>query len=341
MKVYKYIWTHKQPVRRSAFTYGEPPPSRFDLAKERYGGPFTTDDVENLKTSWNVFSVIVFVMSTFAIQDSSSIPLQWYDTSNLTSPLKVLYYNLETYNVSFFTICICILIYQLILLPFFSRCIPSMLKLMGIGIVVALVKNLILVATPTLIDNSNSTLNIANVVCYRNHANYQDIEFNSSSTLNIANVVCFCNYQDIEFNCTTCTLTFIFVCQMLAGLSFFLVFIIGTDFIIAQTPHNLQKSMLGSWLVINNVYSFMTYIFNLLWWCHEPYYAIKSVTIIIYIVLYFLMARRYSYRQRNELSDINERHIIEVYTERQLLQRSQNDESERQFDTSYVCQTIQ
>jgi peptide/histidine transporter 3/4 len=312
MKVYKYIWTHKQPVRRSAFTYGEPPPSRFDLAKERYGGPFTTDDVENLKTSWNVFSVIVFVMSTFAIQDSSSIPLQWYDTSNLTSPLKVLYYNLETYNVSFFTICICILIYQLILLPFFSRCIPSMLKLMGIGIVVALVKNLILVAIPALI-HSNVT-----VICFE-HA------------------IC----KNIDFNCTTCILPIIAICQLLAGLCFFLVFIIGTDFIIAQIPHKSQNMMLGSWLMLNNVFSFITYIFGLLWGCRKPYYPIKSVIMIILIILYFLMARRYSYRQRNELSDINERHIIEVYTERQLLQRSQNDESERQFDTSYVCQTIQ
>ena len=44
-RVIKYAWKHKQPVRRSAFTFGEFPPSRLDLAKERYGGPFTTVQV--------------------------------------------------------------------------------------------------------------------------------------------------------------------------------------------------------------------------------------------------------------------------------------------------------
>ena len=48
--VMRYAWTHKQPVRRSAFTYGELPPSRLDLCKERYGGPFTTVQVEDVKS---------------------------------------------------------------------------------------------------------------------------------------------------------------------------------------------------------------------------------------------------------------------------------------------------
>ena len=43
--VMRYALTHKQPVKRSAFTYGELLPSRLDLCKERYGGPFTTVQV--------------------------------------------------------------------------------------------------------------------------------------------------------------------------------------------------------------------------------------------------------------------------------------------------------
>ena len=42
IKVLKYARQHCQPVFRSAFTYGEVP-SRLDLAKNRYGGPFTTE----------------------------------------------------------------------------------------------------------------------------------------------------------------------------------------------------------------------------------------------------------------------------------------------------------
>ena len=57
-RVMRYAWKHKQPVRRSAFTYGEPPPSRLDIGKERYGGPFTTDQIESVKCFWNILPII-------------------------------------------------------------------------------------------------------------------------------------------------------------------------------------------------------------------------------------------------------------------------------------------
>ena len=47
--VLNYAKHHSQPVFRSAFTYGEVP-SRLDLVKNRYVGPFTTEEVEDYKT---------------------------------------------------------------------------------------------------------------------------------------------------------------------------------------------------------------------------------------------------------------------------------------------------
>ena len=44
--VVKYSWDHKYPVNRSAFTYWENDiPSRIDLGKHKYGGPFTNEQV--------------------------------------------------------------------------------------------------------------------------------------------------------------------------------------------------------------------------------------------------------------------------------------------------------
>ena len=49
-KVVKFAKDHTNPIRRSAFTYCEDElPSRLDLGKEKYGGPFTTEQVENVK----------------------------------------------------------------------------------------------------------------------------------------------------------------------------------------------------------------------------------------------------------------------------------------------------
>ena len=56
-KVLNYARHHSQPVFRSAFTYGEVP-SRLDLAKNRYGGPFTTEEVEDVRTFGRILLVL-------------------------------------------------------------------------------------------------------------------------------------------------------------------------------------------------------------------------------------------------------------------------------------------
>ena len=49
--VLKYALRNKHPYMRSAFTYWEDKPySRIDLAQTKYGGPFTTEQVEDVKT---------------------------------------------------------------------------------------------------------------------------------------------------------------------------------------------------------------------------------------------------------------------------------------------------
>ena len=58
-RVIRYALTHKKPVRRSAFTYGEFPPSRLDLGKERYGRPFTTVQVEDVKSFIYILSIVL------------------------------------------------------------------------------------------------------------------------------------------------------------------------------------------------------------------------------------------------------------------------------------------
>ena len=61
-KVLRYAMKHKCPERRSAFTYWEEDiPPRIDLGKSKYGGPFTTEEVEDTKT---FFSILLLLLST-------------------------------------------------------------------------------------------------------------------------------------------------------------------------------------------------------------------------------------------------------------------------------------
>ena len=53
--VTKFARQHKTPVNRSAFTYCEDEvPMGLDLGKEKYGGPFTTEQVEDVKAFYGI-----------------------------------------------------------------------------------------------------------------------------------------------------------------------------------------------------------------------------------------------------------------------------------------------
>ena len=59
-RVTKFVRQHKVPIRRSAFTYCEDDiPSGLDLGKSKYGGPFTTEEVENVKAFYGILKILL------------------------------------------------------------------------------------------------------------------------------------------------------------------------------------------------------------------------------------------------------------------------------------------
>ena len=71
--VLKYAATHKHPARHSALTYWEEDiPSRIDLGKSKYGGPFTTEQVEDVKTFFHLL-VVGIAISFFSIHLSHAV----------------------------------------------------------------------------------------------------------------------------------------------------------------------------------------------------------------------------------------------------------------------------
>ena len=60
--VLRYAVKNKYPHQRSAFTYWEDKPySRIDLAKNKYGGPFTTEQVEDVKIVLRILALLIIV----------------------------------------------------------------------------------------------------------------------------------------------------------------------------------------------------------------------------------------------------------------------------------------
>ena len=72
-KVLNFARKHKYPFQRSAFTYCDDElPSRIDFAKERFGGPFTTEQVQDVKTFLRILLVFVVLGTVFVLDVPTS-----------------------------------------------------------------------------------------------------------------------------------------------------------------------------------------------------------------------------------------------------------------------------
>ena len=72
-KMLNFARTHKWPLRRSAFTYCDDDiPSRVDYAKERFGGPFTTEQVEDVKALLRILGLLLTLGPLFIMDIPSS-----------------------------------------------------------------------------------------------------------------------------------------------------------------------------------------------------------------------------------------------------------------------------
>ena len=66
-QVVKSALKAKKPVFRSAFDVGRPPPSRIELAMQMNGGPFTVEQVEDVKTFFRVLLILLSFFGYFAV----------------------------------------------------------------------------------------------------------------------------------------------------------------------------------------------------------------------------------------------------------------------------------
>ena len=90
-KVLKYSWNHKVPEHRSAFTYWEEDiPHRIDLGKNKYGGPFTNEEVEDTKTFLHILPLLLCLFGYHLAGDGYSAPDQLQRTSCPSLPVLLL-----------------------------------------------------------------------------------------------------------------------------------------------------------------------------------------------------------------------------------------------------------
>ena len=319
----KYSWNHKVPEHRSAFTYWEEDiPRRIDLGKNKYGGPFTNEEVEDTKTFLRILPLLLCLFGYHLAGDGYSAPDQLQRTSCPSLPVLLLIV-LNPLHMSTLVVVVGIPLYRLIINKC-SRYITKfrMLTKMWIGLYLSLVQVVLYIivvinhdtkywlqhsSIPCFLDTYHSYRYSLGVVCYR-------IRF--ESTLNIS-----CETTD---NPVDNTYLWFIIPQLLNGLTSLLVSMTVFEFICAQAPRTTQGLLIGLWYATFSIRYLLVglvdaFLFQRTSWL--VFQGVKVFLILVSLVLFSCLSRRYRYRQRDEI--VNVQGMIEDTHEKWLDQEEE------------------
>ena len=168
-QVLRFATKHKAPLNRSSLTYWEEDiPSRLDLGKSRYGGPFTTEQVEDVKTTLKML-IVSIPMSIIVVS---------YFLSNYIIPYIYLQITVSDYSNNSLNLTTCArtslketvtslswwmilstLVHEIVVYPFLVKWIPSILKRIVIGSLLTLLLNIIyLVISAVQVAGGNKSI---------------------------------------------------------------------------------------------------------------------------------------------------------------------------------------
>ena len=146
-KVLRFAAKHKAPVNRSALTYWEEDiPPRIDLGKSRYGGPFTTEQVEDVKTLFRILlltiplwiSLLSFYLYSNIIALLEADPTIVFGNATQHCSTQVLQY----FTYSWFWLAIIVTIsFEVTIYPLFGHRFPSSIRRMGASTLMIVIGN--------------------------------------------------------------------------------------------------------------------------------------------------------------------------------------------------------
>ena len=133
-KVLNYARKNKYPRNRSTLTYWEENyPSRVDLGKDKYGGPFTEEQVENVKVVMRLTPLFISIVGLACAEN-----IKWISFYKSNEELSFIDCFMFKNGLHALIASLLILLYQLIIHPCFPNYIPSMLKRIGVGLIFSL-----------------------------------------------------------------------------------------------------------------------------------------------------------------------------------------------------------
>ena len=309
VKVLNYARRNKYPRNRSALTYWENDyPSRLDLGKEKYGGPFSEEEVEDVKTVLRLLPLLICGagFSTSLGTYNPLIDVSGFDSSNIS---RFIQSYMEENQIPFFVCSLLFPIYQFIIYPCFYKYIPSMLKRIGLGLVIGLISILLIMIVVILFGEFSDP----SFECPSNIDN-------SSNTSTIVLV----NYK------------WLLIPHVTFGCTLFLVSATALEFIVAQSPKQMRGLMVGLWYASSGIGTVasngLTFVFisskTHSRGCISYYIIGNSILIAFTLIFYVMFAKRYKLRSRDNIVPVHQ--IAEEHYERYF---NQSEEYRRENET--------
>ena len=200
-------------------------------------------------------------------------------------------------TISLITLGVFVLLYQFLIYPCFHKYIPSMLKRIGLGLILCFLTSFIYMIIALFGQVKNNS-----AVCV-----VKDPPINSSFEM------------PIDYH-------WVIVPEVICGIAYFLVLTISLEFTVAQSPKSMRGLMVGIryatvGLAVMVSMFFQTpfkYLDSAPLGCGFYYFLSKTVLIFIILVMFILLAKRYKLRVRD--NDTNVYQIVDEHFERFLRQ---------------------
>ena len=299
-QVLKYIWNYQSSQQEQRNI------SSFDVCKERFGGPFSAEVVENVKNFLQILSIIVIISILQLSGDTYSLMEQLIQmTKNCPTKPVLLVLGINPNHLSYLVTVIAIPVHSIV-----TRCRKIrevlMLRKIFIGLAcgfLALCSQMIIGAVVLSQYKYNVPKSIALI-------------YNYSYNLHISQLTQYCfavrmnlsNAYNNDMNITSNNINvywWVAVPQILNGIANLFVSMVILQFICAQASRNVQGILIGGWYATYFVRFVLVAVLDV-FITHTTYWFIykglKVLVILLMIFIYLSFAYSYHYRQREDFS---------------------------------------
>ena len=314
-RVLKYAIKHKHPEQRSAFTFCEDElPSRLDFGKSKYGGPFTTEQVEDVKTFFGVLGLVLIVSAVSGMTNEKSFQKALLDLAMESRETEVCALTFVFTDIYYITVMLMIPLNEMVILPILHRCIPNITRFWKfiIGIILQLGRYITIIMLITIAQHYNM-----NIPAYTNttgtlHCIFQDNPLNATIPLEVA------DYRLYS------------IPEVISAISYIMILVGAIEFLCAQIPYSMKGLIVGIFygclvvsLVLNKAILHIFILKSSAWEgrtvfsCEFWYLQTKLIFLLIAVISSVLVAVYYKKRKRDDVLP-NEQIFAERYYSKKL-----------------------